>query len=165
MQNKMNKLKQILLLRYSSGITEPYVYDNIEYFLENDKVWCRCVNKGIIKANILEGTEIISNKAFYYCCSLTIVKLPNSITGIKSQAFYGCSSLIQIEIPSLVTQLGGWALCGCRSLIEVRIQSSVEVVRKRAFKGCTNLKYVYCYKGSKADNPSLYPSKVTFKYL
>ena len=114
-----NKLRFQLELRDKLGIAEPMIVEGIRYFIEDSKVCCKCGDRSITKANILEGTEIIRYSAFSCCVNLTTVNIPNSVTEVGNGAFYNC----------------------------------------------TNLKYVYCYKGSKADNPNLYPSKVTFKYL
>ncbi len=37
----------------------------------------------------------IGDQAFYYCSSLTIVTIPNSVTSIGSFAFYDCTGLTE----------------------------------------------------------------------
>ena len=57
--------------------------------------------------SVKEGTRIICDRAFGWCCSLAEVVIPSSVTSIGDWAFSFCSSLIYISIPKSVIYLNG----------------------------------------------------------
>ena len=92
--------------------------------------------------SIKEGVRIICNNAFWGCCSLTDIVIPDSVTSIGDKAFYRCSSLTSFVIPNGVTRIGTWTFLGCSSLKEVAIPDSVTSIGDGAFCGCSSLKYI-----------------------
>ena len=52
--------------------------------------------------SVKEGTGIICDRAFAWCCSLAEVVIPNSVTSIGDRAFSGCRSLTEVVIPNSV---------------------------------------------------------------
>ena len=52
--------------------------------------------------SVKEGTRIICDRAFAWCCSLAEVVIPNSVTSIGDRAFSGCRSLTEVVIPNSV---------------------------------------------------------------
>ena len=134
-----NKLKFQLELRKKLGITEPMVVEGIRYFILDNKVYCKCEDKSITKANILEGTEIIWRSAFRYCVDLTLVNIPNSVTEIGKFAFYGCTSLTSITISNLVSKIEESTFNSCINLTSITIPNSVTKIEDCAFKDCPNL--------------------------
>ncbi|MCD8089171.1 MAG: leucine-rich repeat protein [Clostridiales bacterium] len=106
----------------------------------------------------------ISNFAFFYCTGLNSVNIENGVTGIGSQALSYCTSLAEITIPESVTSIGTLAFSGS-SLTSATILSREAAIKSYAFTYCDSLEYVYCYKGSTADNADLYPEGVTIIYL
>ena len=54
----------------------------------------------------------------FFCNSLTLITIPNSVTHIGNMAFARCESLITITIPNSVTNIGDNAFAGCKSLKE-----------------------------------------------
>ena len=52
--------------------------------------------------SVKEGTGIICDRAFAWCCSLAEVVIPNSVTSIGDLAFSGCRSLTEVVIPNSV---------------------------------------------------------------
>lgn len=65
--------------------------------------------------------KFIGQKAFDGCTKLTVIKLPEGVTSIKSRAFRNCTSLKEIYIPE-----------------------SLEICQLDAFEGC-NTVTVHCY--------------------
>ena len=86
--------------------------------------------------SVKEGTRIICDRAFLWCCSLSEIVIPSSVTSIGDSAFSGCYSLSEIVIPSSVTSIGDSAFSDCCSLSEIVIPSSVTSIGKGAFYNC-----------------------------
>ena len=89
--------------------------------------------------SVKEGTGIICDRAFAWCCSLAEVVIPNSVTSIGGFAFHKCESLTGVVIPNSVTSIGDRTFFGCSSLTEVVIPNSVTNIGKIAFSQCESL--------------------------
>ena len=76
------------------------------------------------------GLTSIAADAFYYCQSLTSIKLPNSITDIGAHAFDDCNNLISIDIPYGVKTIGHAAFIRCESLTSLIMPDSVTSLGK-----------------------------------
>ena len=81
----------------------------------------------------------VGSFAFYGCCYLTSVTIPDSVTSIGSYAFRNCSSLTSVTIPDSVTSIGSYAFDGCSGLTSVTIPDSVTSIGSYAFDGCSGL--------------------------
>lgn len=95
----------------------------------------------------------ISSTAFYYCTSLTSVKIPNSVTSIKNGAFCQCVELNSIDIPNGITSIGDYAFEMC-NLTSLKIPNSVISIGEYAFLNCSKLSSIKVDK----DNP-IYDSR------
>lgn len=137
-------MKTLLELRTNLGIEEPYVKDGLEYYLQQGMVYCKCVDESIIRVNILEGTDVISNSGFW-----------------------GLSRLREITLPSTLKRLSTFTCMYCPKLERIRILcSKVEVVGYGyLFNHYDSPLVIECYKGCYFDNAYLYPTKVEFKYI
>ncbi len=62
-------------------------------------------------------------KNAFYCCRLTSVTIPNSVTEIGNYAFYGCGDLTSVNIPNPVTEIGNYAFDGCSGLTKAEFAS------------------------------------------
>ena len=87
----------------------------------------------------ITNCDVIPEKAFYDCITLTSINLPNSITSIGNSAFNGCISLTDITIPNSVTSIGNSAFNGCISLTEITIPNNVTSVGYGVFSDCSGL--------------------------
>ena len=88
---------------------------------------------------IPDGIQIIGERAFSSCTTLTSVTLPDSVTSIGDEAFYDCTSLTYVTIPDSVTGIGDEAFCDCSSLTSVTIPDSVTGIGNYVFLACTSL--------------------------
>ena len=89
--------------------------------------------------SIKEGVRIICDRAFDWCCSLSNIVIPASVTKIGDSVFSSCSSLSSIVISDGITSIGDSAFSGCRSLSNIVIPVSVTSIKKWAFRGCSSL--------------------------
>ena len=84
----------------------------------------------LVIPDTIEGYPVttISDRAFYNCCNLTNVTIPDSVTSIGSGAF-GITSLTSVTIPDSVTSIDTSAFSGCTSLTEINVSSGNENYR------------------------------------
>ena len=85
------------------------------------------------------GITGIGDAAFSGCKKLSGVTIPDSVISIGSNAFYGCKSLVNIEIPDSVQSIGESVFNGCSGLVSVSIGDGVTGIGERAFSGCSSL--------------------------
>nr|WP_243138910.1 leucine-rich repeat protein [Faecalibacterium prausnitzii] len=78
---------------------------------------------------------------------LNEVKIPSTVTKIKSSAFSGCTGLTKIELPPQLEEVGYSSFYGCSGLTEISIPSSVKTIRSGAFQNCFNLESVTLSEG------------------
>ena len=91
----------------------------------------------------------IDKFAFYYCTSLTIIDIPNSITKIGDFAFGNCPGLTSIVVESgnpifdsrnncnaIIETADNTLIAGCKNTI---IPNSVNAIGQYAFEGCDGL--------------------------
>ena len=88
---------------------------------------------------IPKGVEVIGDRFFKNCSSLTDVSLPSGLTDIGYEAFYGCSSLTKVAIPSSLTSIKDFTFYGCSSFTDIVFPSSLTSIGYKAFYGCRSL--------------------------
>ncbi len=93
----------------------------------------------VTDAVIPDGTESISDCAFYNCASLTSVTIPDSVTSIGHFAFDGCTGLTNITIPNSMTSIGNGTFSGCIGLTSITIPNSVTSIGNSAFEDCSGI--------------------------
>ena len=89
-------------------------------------------------AVITPGATSVGNFAFEHC-SLTSIKIPDTVTSIGSAAFQGCSNLAEANIPAGVTAIGNHAFFSCSSLTGITIPDGVSRIESSTFQGCSSL--------------------------
>jgi hypothetical protein len=70
---------------------------------------------------IPEGQEIIYQRTFSLCSSLTSVVIPEGVKEIKVNAFAQCSKLSEITIPKTVTTIGDYVFTRCSGLTRITV--------------------------------------------
>ncbi len=97
-----------------SNLTSIYISNSVA------SIWNLAFDECINLTNITFGKKSnlisIESQAFFCCCNLKCINLPNKIRNIGFEAFCGCSSLTTINIPSSVTSIGYDAFAGCNKL-------------------------------------------------
>ncbi len=88
---------------------------------------------------ILDGTELIDNFAFYHAQSLSSVKMPESLTAIGQNAFSECKLLHELHLPANLTQIGSHAFSYCSSITEASIPDNVSALGSSVFQQCLAL--------------------------
>ena len=88
---------------------------------------------------IPDGVTGIGDYAFYNCSSLTSITIPDSVTSIGSSAFYWCTSLKSITIGDSLTSIGKLAFYRCGSLESITISNGLTSIDDGAFYGCSSL--------------------------
>ena len=99
--------------------------------------------------SVIDGTERISENAFYDNDYITSVSLPDSLKKIESDAFYDCDALVAVDIPFGATTIRSCAFAYCDKLERAQIPESVEIIGYDAFSGCENL-VIFCDLDSEA---------------
>ena len=98
---------------------------------------------------IPEGVTDIDENAFA-CCSLTEIKLPDSLKEIGFGAFNNCENLTSVAIPSSVTFIGGFS--NCPRLTSINVPGGVETIWETTFSDCKSLTSVVITSGVKKIN-------------
>ena len=84
---------------------------------------------------IFDGIEIIGDSACLGCSHLTDISFANSVTTIEDRAFAGCS-MTSIKIPDSVTSIGDYAFSLNVKAISVTIPKSVTSIGRGVFSNC-----------------------------
>ena len=91
--------------------------------------------------------KTIQNVTFWYCTALKSLELPEGIETIMGQTrgapLQYLTSLTLIRLPNTLTTVGAHFLCCASSLKEVTIPASVTSFDGAAFHGCESLESVY----------------------
>ena len=83
---------------------------------------------------------IILRGAFYNCCNIKSITIPENMINIEDDTFSGCRSLVQLLIPNTVSTIGNNAFYNCSSLSgKLLIPDSVIAIGNSAFQNCNSL--------------------------
>lgn len=126
--------------------------------------------------HISEGIEVIEDRAFYGCSSLssvtfprtlkrigspvpkygesfsgtklTEVSFPDSVAAIARASFSYCNSLRKVNLPQNMEEISAYTFEGCDGLCEVHFPARLKIIRSGAFARCTSLKEIYIPHGT-----------------
>lgn len=87
--------------------------------------------RNLSNAQLSESVTKIPDKLFYYCGSLTHIKLPRGLRAIGASAFEG-SSLTEIDLKNVVS-IGSHAFANCNNMRRIGFPASVRFIGDRAF--------------------------------
>ena len=118
----------------------------IEETVKGSHTW----KKGIINDsyNIMDGTLVICDKAFFNCKELISVKCPISLMAIGARAFQNCKQLREVHLNSKLLEICDEAFKNCKSLNSIFIPKSLSYIAKNAFDG-SSLNAIYTCYGDK----------------
>lgn len=103
---------------------------------------------GVKSINISEGIEILENRSFKECKSLTTITFPCTLkkigdinAGESDGAFYK-TGLRQVFIPEGLEYLGPYTFSHCENLRQVHISDGISSIEKKTFYCCGQLSEV-----------------------
>lgn len=102
----------------------------------------------LIRIDLPNSIQYISDHAFADCKNLQTINLPNSIQYIGSYAFSGCEDLQTIDLPDQLSGIEQGTFMDCESLESIEIPDSVQYINggdqnywgSGAFANCINIK-------------------------
>ena len=97
----------------------------------------------LTEIDIPEGVEELKNHTFSGCSGLKRVTLPDSLVVIEDSVFEGCEQLEDITIPEGVKRIGKCAFQHCAALEKIIIPNGVRLIAWKAFSDCRSLRKVY----------------------
>ena len=149
--------------------------DNKHFFVENNilyekeegssrspkRVIAYAVSSTASSVEILDGTKLIDNYAFYNARTLSSVQLPDSLTAIGDNAFFE-NGLRELRLTDSITKIGAYAFSYCRNITEVTIPDNVNTLGTGAFSGCFALTTVSLGKNVPSlDAPFRFCTQIT----
>lgn len=174
---------------YYSSKSQYYI-DGIYYTVSgsNATVTCKGEKDQASNFSYSDSVEIPSSISFdgknynvtsigqyaFYCCKITGVSIPNSVTTIEKSAFSNCRELTSITIPNSVTSIGERVFQNCTALTSVIIpkNSVLTAIPNYAFYGCTAIQKMqlpvsvkkigsYAYQNCSNMTETKIPSSIT----
>jgi hypothetical protein len=79
-----------------------------------------------MKINIPPSIQVLPDRCFYQCSSLTELILPQLLIRIGVHCFCRCSNLCKINIPASVHEIGKWCFSECTKLFSWRGKIKIE---------------------------------------
>lgn len=125
-----------------SSLTEIVLPDSITQI--GDTVWAYC--SSLVRAVLPDSLTSMGSHSFIECYKLTSVNLPSGLTTIPMWTFF-CCPITSIDIPETVTVIEKSAFRACRALTSITIPESVTCIEQSAFAECTSLNQVM-FQGS-----------------
>ena len=115
-------------------------------YSKDGKTLIRFANNNCKQYNIIDGTVVIGEHAFY-CSNVEGVTIPISVVTIGKSSFYSSEYLSEIVLPNSVTEVGSSAFNGCSNLTDVTLSEQMSLINDYTFTFCTSLKRLYIPKG------------------
>ena len=96
-------------------------------------------HKGIESYSFHPGTEIISDRAFWFSTSTRSFVIPEGVIAIGQHAFYACHSLQTIQMPATIEQIGEGVFLYCDNLNSIIIPKGTKDKFEKLLPNCKNL--------------------------
>lgn len=130
--------KKITTFTIEEGGAYKVGKDGITIYTSDGKTLVECLTGASGTVTVADGTETLSDVAFYGCSGITEIVLPDGLQKIGTEdtlsfgTFSGCSNLTTINIPEGVKSLHRNAFYGCNNLSSIHIPTSVTYIHPRA---------------------------------
>lgn len=111
----------------------PYLKSDGKAVYTKDDVLVRFFAGEVTEYEVLDGTRVIGELAFWGASKLRKIALPSGLVKIGMRAFLRLPELAEINLPDTLRYLGKKAFSGCESLEKLRLPRSLEAVGDRAF--------------------------------
>ncbi len=133
-----------IVISYRTNVTyedlsEAWEDDYGVLYSKDKKRLIKCKNNVLTKYDVLEGTKVICDSAFFLLKSLKEIKLADSLISIGHEAFGGCRSLNSIVLPNSLTLIRDNTFEGCKNLTEINLSNNLTSIGDEAFKLCESL--------------------------
>ena len=91
-------------------------------FNEHKTTLLHCPKSTIGIYNVPATIKTIGIEAFYYCCNIVSVTLPEQLHTIELKAFEGCRNLQYISLPQSLIKIGFRAFSHCTALHTIQVE-------------------------------------------
>lgn len=110
--NAVQSCGKITAINIEEGNAKYKSIDGIVYSADGKTVIvCPRGKKGAV--TIADGTEKVEAWSFYFCKSITSVRIPDTVYSIERLAFNSCSSLATVSIPKSITKINNDMFDSC----------------------------------------------------
>ena len=134
------------LIQYAIGKTATSFAIPDIVNLIGDRAFSDCIS---LTSIVIDGNVIsIGDSAFSKCISLVSVTIGDSVISIGDGVFESCSGLMTVVIGGRVTSIGAGAFICCGRLTNVEIPDSVTSIDYHAFYECSSLTSVVIGDGA-----------------
>lgn len=136
---------------YAGTVTIPEEVDGYKVVKIGDKSFAGCSLSALKIPNTVKEIGIA---AFDNCTNLSSVSLGDGLEVISLYAFRGCTSLESVIFPTSTTTIGPDSFSGCTSLKTIQLPYSLEQLYQGVFAGCSELRSVSLPSSLKIVHPS-----------
>lgn len=111
----------------------PYLKSDGKAVYTKNGVLVRFYASGATEYEVLDGTRVIGEMAFWGASTLRKITLPNGLVKIGMRAFLDLTELVEINLPDTLRYIGKKAFYGCESLEKLHLPRSLEAIGDAAF--------------------------------
>ena len=137
--------KDTIIVKDSSN-NDKYAYESstktITKYLGSTSNDIIDIKKDFQNSGLNYEVEIIGESAFQEKTNISSVKIPDTVTQIKSGAFSGCGSATLESLPAQLTEIGSYAFEKCGMITSIKIPDTVTEMDSDAFSNCSSLKSI-----------------------
>ena len=139
--NAVSDCTKLTAINVETGNEKYQSIDGIVYSADG-KTLIRCPEGRVDAVEIADGTETISDYAFYNCNNITNIKLTDSVVTIKKSAFMYCRALETVKLSDSLKTIDNHAFYGCGKLTSVDFPDTLLSIGSAAFSSCDLLSVV-----------------------
>ena len=115
--------------------------------------------------SFFSSVDVIGDKAFFGCISITSFTVSDLTTSIGSNAFSGCVNLSTLTLGTLVDTIGVSAFSDCIRLTIIELPPKLKVIANDVFAGCTALTTIKIPEGVTTISASAFTNCVALSTI